>query len=352
MAGNEERVARGLELVGRGLRPYVDRQMANRYGPRWLEDRAERDAERLGGPVAHRLEDTRLLLSLLTEEEFFAEIIPPPGPAAAADVIAAGDRLGFRPFRDAEAAQALRVMAQLLRLIGARDLSAEVQGLLLPPRPAAPEDGAPVSFEKKDQRKSARPRVSFGRKTKAPAGKAAKAAKPAAGPARSWNTPQLRTAAVVAGGLALLAVVQLYGPGEAADDPYEGEHADRPVGSELASYRGIELPDRSHLVLLDDPETPRKGAFRGDLYYTANILTASDRRLAVLPQGAQGSYRACLKAEPGGSELSADLTTRGRRFCVTTDKGAIGLFTVTARRESPERVVRLDLTVWKGPRPE
>ncbi|MEO3785000.1 Swt1 family HEPN domain-containing protein [Actinocorallia sp. B10E7] len=352
MAGNEERVGRGLELVGRGLRPYVDRQMANRHGPGWLEERSRRDSERLGKPVRHQLEDTRLLLTLLTEEAFFAEIIPPPGTELAAEVIGIGDRLGFRPFRDAEAAQALRVMAQLLRLVGARDLSAETQALLLPPKPAGTEPGPPVSAEKKAEKK----RVPFGRKPKkAPTatGASKTPAKPAAkSSGRSLSVPQLRFAALLVGGLVLLALVQLYGPEDALDDPYEGVHADRPLGSELASYQNIELVKGFHLALLDDPGRPRKGAFRGDLFYTAGILTASDRRLAVLPPGDKGSYRVCRDTEPRGSELSAEEITKGRRFCVTTDKGAIGLFTVTGRVQKPEPAVRLDLTVWKGPRPE
>ncbi|WP_106399081.1 Swt1 family HEPN domain-containing protein [Actinocorallia populi] len=363
MAGNQERVGRGLELVGRGLRPYVDRQMTNRYGPGWLAERAERDAERLGRPVRHDLQDTRLLLSLLTEEEFFAEIIPPPGTALAADVIAVGDRLGFRPFQDAEAAQALRLMAQLLRLVGARDLSAEVQGLLLAPRPAQAED-APVSFEKKDQRGSARPRVAFGRKPKAPAkAPAGTAAEPAAG---RWSLERLRLVAMVAAGLALLVIIRVYGS-DASPDPHEGAYASLDEGAEIASYEGIELPDGFRLVMLDDPEHPKEGAYRdggGDLYHQANILTAPDRRLAVLPRGAESSYRACRAAvpgeavEPGGTDepskadLTADQARRGVRFCVTTDEGAVGLFTVTGRGAEPERAVRLDLTVWKGPKPE
>lgn len=348
MSGNQERVARGLELVGRALGPYVDRQMGNRYGPGWLAERAERDSARLGRPVRHQLEDTRLLLSLLTEEEFFAEIIPPPGPALASDVIAVGDRLGFRPFADAEAAQALRLMAQLLRLIGAREPSAEVQELLRPPRPAQAEE-APVSFEKKDQRGSARPRVAFGRKPKAPARAKAAAGKPAA---PRWTPERLRLVALVAAGLALFVIIRVYGPDDTLTDPHEGARAGLKEGAELASHRGIELPEGFRLVLLDDPEHPEKGAFRGDLYLKANILTASDRRLAVLPRGTKGSYRACLDAEPVGADLDADQAKRGVSFCVTTDKGAIGLFTITGRRERPERVVRLDLTVWKGPKPE
>ncbi|GAA2726857.1 Swt1 family HEPN domain-containing protein [Actinocorallia aurantiaca] len=348
MAGNEERLGRGLELVGRGLRPYVDRQMANRYGPGWLEERSARDSERLGKPVRHQLEDTRLLLTLLTEEEFFGEIIPAPGTELASDVIGIGDRLGFRPFRDAEAAQALRLMAQLLRLVGARDLSAETQALLLPPRPPQAEYEPPVSFEKKAERK----RVPFGRKPKkaAPAAAPAKPAVKSAG--RSLDSSQLRLAALVVGGLVLVALIQLYGPGESPDDPYKGDYADLPAGSELASHRGVELPDGHHLVLLDDAEHPRKGRHRGDLFASSGFLIAPDRRLSLLPENAKGSYRACLDAGSEESELPVERIAKGRGFCVTTDKGAVGLFTVTGIRQKPDRMVRFDLKVWKRPRPE
>lgn len=348
-AGNRERVAQGLELVRRGVAPYVDKQMRNRRGAQWLTALEKADAFHLGHAVGHSLDDTRLVLRVITEERFFEEILPPPGVKIAQVLIAVADRLEHGEFNDGEAAQSLRTMAQLLRLTGARKLSAEVQHLVTPEPPPAPRR-APASGGGGGTRRA------FGRiPRKAPA--AAAPPSPARGrrvlgALLGAGSGQSRLTALVVGALALLAAYQLLIAPASPGDPYEGRWADRAAGEELLRRENVTLPEAHHLVLLEP--RAQEGSFLGDLYYKAGSLHGSDAALTPLPRDGGAGYVRCrdVPAAEAVDEVAGERLARGRRLCVTTEAGVVALLTVRAVRAAPDRALTFDLRVWKGPKPD
>ncbi|MCD0448798.1 hypothetical protein LO762_06260 [Actinocorallia sp. API 0066] len=333
---NRERVAHGLSLLGQGLGPYVDRQMRNRRGPEWLAALEKADAYRTSHPVAHTLGDPELLLRLVVEEPFFHEIIPAPGVKVAQVLRSVVHRAGHEGvFSDGEAGQALRTMAQLLRLIGARKLAVETQRLVTPEPPPPPREARTTVPRPRLPKLPKLPRL-----PKLPGGKARS----------GGGGAQIRLTTFLVAGLAVLAAFQVLGSRDSPDDPYEGAWASREVGAELVRENAVTLPDRHHLVLLE--ATPKEKPFRGDVYYQAGSLHASDRRLAVLPKDGPAGYARCRDAREHVSRADGDVLTKGARLCVVTDTGAVALLTVTERRTEPDRSLTFALRVWKGPRPD
>jgi Swt1-like HEPN len=67
---NRDRVGRGLELLARGLEPFVDQRMSAAVpaGADWVTVIAERDRQRHGTSRSSSKSDPQLLLRMLTEE--------------------------------------------------------------------------------------------------------------------------------------------------------------------------------------------------------------------------------------------------------------------------------------------
>ncbi|MDX6739265.1 Swt1 family HEPN domain-containing protein [Actinocorallia sp. A-T 12471] len=321
-------MAQGLDLVGKGLGPYVDKQMRGRHGAQWLAQVEKDDTARLGEPVTHSLEDTGLLLRIITEEPFFAEVLPQPGVRVARILLRVQARLEDVGFTDAEEDQALRTMAQMLRLVGARKLAGEVHELIAPPPPPPPRRRNNAALVR---------RAVLG---KNPGQRREQRGKTSAG--------QMRLTTLVVGALVVLVALQFLADDASPDDPYEGKWTDRKVGDRLVHKDGVALPDGSHIVLLEGE--PQEGSFKGDVYFTAGALYATDRRLAVLDKDDDAGYEPCQGIKDWLTVAEAEDLERGRRLCVVTDRGAVALLTVTSRAK-PKQKVTFDLEVWKGPRP-
>src|SRR5262245_16136052 len=61
---NRDRIGKGLELLGKGLRPFVERELKSHLGERW--ESAGRDVQR-GAAVKVNWNDPQLLLNVLCE---------------------------------------------------------------------------------------------------------------------------------------------------------------------------------------------------------------------------------------------------------------------------------------------
>ncbi|GAB2867479.1 hypothetical protein GCM10022221_80380 [Actinocorallia aurea] len=326
--GNHQRVADGLALVGKGIAPYVDKQMRARHGAQWLAIRSKEDTARLGELVEHSLDDTRLMLRIITEDPVFCEpkVLPQPGVRIAGIVLAVAARLENGAFTPAEEDHALRTMAQLLRLVGARKVAGEVHEMIKPPPPPPPRRRNNAQLVR---------RAVLGKKAAESAEKG-----------RS-GSGQMRLTTLVVGALVVLVALQILSDDASPDDPYEGKWTEKKVGEQLLGKRDVAMTDSSHIVLLEGE--PKDDAFKGDVYFVAGALYATDRRLAVLPKGGDPGYEDCAGIKDWLTVAEEEELEKGRRLCVVTDRGAVALLTVQSSRVKPRRVT-FDLRVWKGER--
>ncbi|WP_148086163.1 Swt1 family HEPN domain-containing protein [Actinocorallia herbida] len=327
--GNHQRVADGLALVGKGLAPYVDKQMRARHGPQWLAARSKEDTARRGELVEHSLDDTPLMLRIITEDPVFGEqkVLPQPGVRVAGILLRVAGRLDGGSFTPAEEDHALRTMAQMLRLIGARKLAGEVHEMIKPPPPPLPRRRNNAQLVR---------RAVLGKK-------AAEAAEKGGGKSGS---SQIRLTTLVVGALVVLVALQFISDDSSPDDPYEGKWAERKVGDQLVSKKDVALSDGKHVVLLEGK--PHDGSFKGDVYFTAGALYATDKRLAILPDDGKPGFGDCAGIKDWLT-VAEDELEKGRRICVVTDRGAVALLTVQSVRAKPRKVT-FDLRVWKGER--
>ena len=66
---NRERIDQGLQLVGTGLKPFVDSVMAPAFQSRdWVEALDARNNQRRGTHFSNSRDDPRFLLSVITDE--------------------------------------------------------------------------------------------------------------------------------------------------------------------------------------------------------------------------------------------------------------------------------------------
>ncbi|MBW8483132.1 Swt1 family HEPN domain-containing protein [Actinomadura parmotrematis] len=338
---DRERVGRGLELLV-GLGPFVDRHMRKAVGKDWLARLEQRDTERFGHAKKYDLHDPRYLLRVVTEErDVFKPVLSPRGVGIASRLREVGNKYGHEfddaAFDRASADRALADMAELLRLAGATAQAADVQRI-----------GAPGAPKKAPAKKAAPKKKRSGGKRAAPVARAA----PAPVKAKRGFPRWAGFAAVGAGAVVVLGAgyAVFADDGAAANDPYQGKYAGKPVGATLGTYKGIDLSDGYRLLLVDDPAHPAKGD-GADLARVGNVLKAADERLAVLGKKGKAGFARCRDTTRYAAALP--LTGKGlvgQRFCVTTDRGAVGLFTVRGLHSGTSRYVTVDLVVWKGPR--
>lgn len=120
---NKERVGRGLELLGIGLRPFVDRHMsaAAPAGQDWMKLLDARDATRHGGVRGNSADDPRFLLKVMTEERrVFADVLSRTDVRHASELRDVGNAWAHQPAMGSrEVGRALDTMEMLLTAVGA-----------------------------------------------------------------------------------------------------------------------------------------------------------------------------------------------------------------------------------------
>jgi hypothetical protein len=146
---NRDRVGRALEILARGLEPFVDRHMsaATPAGRDWLEviaDRARRD----GRPATMVRSDPRLLLQVIGENSrAFRESLSKTELAFAQEIRETGHKWAHhdhQAFSDPDTSRSLDTMVRLLRAAGAVPEADEVEKLLF--------DHQRAAFEKETRR--------------------------------------------------------------------------------------------------------------------------------------------------------------------------------------------------------
>ncbi|MEV5677602.1 serine/threonine-protein kinase [Streptomyces sp. NPDC052069] len=194
---------------------------------------------------------------------------------------------------------------------------------------------------------------------------------PAAGPAKSTGK---RNAAIAIAAALVLAVV-----GSSAYDMLKGKDDDTAQGGGSSQgersgggsgtadrkpdakqdpkpsvHKGINLTAGYHLTLGDDALRPQQGEDGGyELSYdTGGYLDAesTEGHLALLDPGQPGSLDACRAETRFSQTVYVDKLSKGRRLCVTTGTGHLGLVTVQgfSAEESPSTYLTLDVTVWRN----
>lgn len=132
---NKEKVGKALDAVGRGLRPFVDRQMSSAApaGRDWVEMLAARDGQRHGVQKQYSVTDTRFLLKVLTEESrVFGGSLSHVDRAYVTELRNTGNRWAHEnALSTSDASRALDTAERLLTAIGAPDEAGEVQRLRL-----------------------------------------------------------------------------------------------------------------------------------------------------------------------------------------------------------------------------
>ncbi|WP_246268607.1 serine/threonine-protein kinase [Nonomuraea typhae] len=116
----------------------------------------------------------------------------------------------------------------------------------------------------------------------------------------------------------------------------------KPSGTQLGSYKGIDLTRSYSVSFTDDPMHPKQGDEQ-DLTYCSLGLCAES--MALLDPGQPGTHRACVDNTRYTDSIEVG-TAKGRLVCVFT-QSTIGLVKVTGSAEDPARYLTLDLTVWQ-----
>ena len=139
---NRDRVGRALEILAKGLEPFVDRHMvtAMPQGKDWLDvmvDRARRD----GRPSTMVRSDPRLLLQVIGENSrAFRDSLSRTEQAFAQEIREAGHKWAHhdhQAFSDPDTSRVLDTMVRLLRAAGAVPEADEVEKLLFDHQKAA-----------------------------------------------------------------------------------------------------------------------------------------------------------------------------------------------------------------------
>jgi len=141
---NRDKVGKGLEALGRGLRPFVDRHMVATApdGKDWVELLEARDAAKHGSSKTYSAEDPRFLLKVLTEEwRAFGPDLSRVDQSYASELRDVANRWAHEPSLPTDdTTRALDTMERLLRSVGAPDEADVVAALRVEHQRAAFEE--------------------------------------------------------------------------------------------------------------------------------------------------------------------------------------------------------------------
>ena len=67
---NHERVRRALDVLSKGLQPFIEREMLSVYGERWMQEAAAnlRDYQTVAGRSGELTGDTQVLLMVMWDQ--------------------------------------------------------------------------------------------------------------------------------------------------------------------------------------------------------------------------------------------------------------------------------------------
>ncbi|GAB2445512.1 Swt1 family HEPN domain-containing protein [Streptosporangium sandarakinum] len=132
---NRDRIGRGLEILGKGLEPFVElmMSMATTGSHDWLQVIEARDAAKHGVNRSYEKTDVRFLLRVLTEEwRVFKDRLSRVEQNFASELREVGNKWAHtKPFSGDDTYRALDTMERLLTAIGAMDRADEVRKLRL-----------------------------------------------------------------------------------------------------------------------------------------------------------------------------------------------------------------------------
>ncbi|POM27580.1 Serine/threonine-protein kinase AfsK [Actinomadura rubteroloni] len=117
------------------------------------------------------------------------------------------------------------------------------------------------------------------------------------------------------------------------------------VGAQLGHYANVNLASGYAINLSDDPKHPKASRGGEDLRYDGTLW---GDRLSVLAPGQPGGYEACRDNTRYADYLGDDYLVKGKRICVTTESGLVGLVEVRGTGDKPSAYLAFDLTVWQG----
>lgn len=130
---NRDRIGRGLEILLRGLEPFVDMMMSMAMpGSRdWVEVLEARDEQKHGTSRSYSKSDIRFLLRVMTEEwRVFKDRLSRVEQNFASELRDVGNRWAHtQPFTGDDTYRALDTMERLLTAVGAMDRADEVRKL-------------------------------------------------------------------------------------------------------------------------------------------------------------------------------------------------------------------------------
>jgi predicted AAA+ superfamily ATPase len=124
---HHERVGRSLELLGKGLKPFVERECKAKYGDQWAAVVARRGPEARGKRIS--LSDIQTLLKVMIDEwhSVFSKVLGPVERSLAGELVDVRNRWAHQyKFSSDDAYRALDSVHRLLQAVSAADEAAEV----------------------------------------------------------------------------------------------------------------------------------------------------------------------------------------------------------------------------------
>ncbi|OZB87854.1 MAG: hypothetical protein B7X41_11235, partial [Microbacterium sp. 14-71-5] len=140
---NKDKISRGFDALGRGLRPFVDQHLGG-SAPQgdWVALMEARDAQRHGSAREYSADDPRFLLKVLTEEwRAFGGELSRMTQTYASELRDVGNRFAHgAAFTTDDTTRALDTMERLLTDVHAPEQAAVVSGLRVEHQRAAFEE--------------------------------------------------------------------------------------------------------------------------------------------------------------------------------------------------------------------
>lgn len=313
---DRRRIELALDQLSIGLAPFVERRMRATYGKGW--------SSRTRGKVVNL---RRALDTITGDNRAFDRRTRELAAQAREGQRRYGDNFGSSTLTREFTDSTLTLIVELLVLSEAHTQAAQVRRLLRGRRISA------VAWLRSGRSRRPTPPTRYRKRRRRP-------------------SPLLNAfgclalAGAVLGGCALLS----YSLSQSAQSRYDKAA----VGSVVATYSQIEVSSGYHLDLTADSMQPQPGDYTGDLAYADGTLTAYDRRLAPLAQHAKGGYAECRSNTRYTDSVTGHKNLAdGRKYCVTTSRGAVALVTIKGHHDDPPpQSITIDLTIWHGPQPQ